>query len=123
MSEAKEFNFLFMDSRKRQARHCVRLFICDNWTTVIATDRSERFHCASVTNCIENLVNALVAQEGLDTERLIVIEHYDDLDKETFDLVKFDKMKDGTLHYPSWKAITLEEANQWAGIGAAHATA
>lgn len=119
----KDYNFVFTDSRKQSARHRVRIFACDNWTTVIITDRSEQFHCASVTNSIENIVNALIVAEHLDTERLVVIEHYDDLDKETFDLVKFDKMRDGTLHFPSWKAISADEANQWAGIGAVHATA
>jgi hypothetical protein len=123
VSETREFNFVFTDSRKRTARHRVTIFTCDNWTTVIATDRSEQFHCASVTNSIENLINALIEKEHLDVERLVVIEHYDDLDKPSYDLVKFDRMKDGTLRFPSWKAISPEEANQWAGIGASHATA
>jgi hypothetical protein len=115
VSNLREFNFTFTDSRKRTARHRVRIFACDNWTTVVATDRSEQFHCSSVTNSIENLVNALITHAELDTDRLIVIEHYDDLEKETFDLVKFDRMRDGTLHYPSWKAITKAEAEQWSG--------
>jgi hypothetical protein len=122
VSETKEINFVFTDASKRTARHRVRIFTCDNWTTVMATDRSEQFHCSSVTNSIENLINAVIAHHDLDPERLIVIEHYDDLEKESFDLVKFDRMRDGTLHFPSWKAITKEEAEQWCGE-ASHATA
>jgi hypothetical protein len=113
---------MFPDSLKRPARHRVRLFICDSWTTVLATDRSEQFHCASLTNTIENLVNGVIAKEHLDPERLIVIEHYDDLEKESFELVKFDRMRDGSLRFPSWKAITKEEAEQWCGE-VSHATA
>jgi hypothetical protein len=118
----REFDLSFIDERKRPARHRVRLYPLDNWTTVIATDRSEKYKCASITNTIGQLVNALIAREHLNPERLVVIEHYDDLDKESFDLVRFDRLRDGLMHYPSWKAISKEEALEWAGQGGNHAT-
>lgn len=115
MAKAKDFDFNFKDAKGGFCRHRVRIFICDSWTTIIATDRSLRYKCASITNSIEQLVNALVEKEQLDPERLVVIEHYDDLEKESFDIVRFDRMRDGRLRFPSWKAITPEEASQWAG--------
>ena len=57
----------------------------------------------------------MVEAEKLNTARLWVIEHYDDLEKESFEVVKFDTMKDGSLRYPGWKAITPDELNKLCG--------
>ena len=116
MPKFKEFDFSFKDARGRSATHRVRVFICDSWTTIIATDRTIKYNCASVTNTIDQLVNALIVKEKLDPERVVVIEHYDDLEKETYDLVQFERMPDGSFRFPSWKAINEEEAHHWAGL-------
>jgi len=113
----REFDITFADEKNQHTRHRVRLYALPGWTTAIVTDRSERNHCASVTNTIEPLVNTLIKREGLNPVRLVVIEHYDDLSKESFDLVRFDRLSDGLLHYPSWTAISREEAMEWTGEG------
>jgi hypothetical protein len=113
----REFDISFLDEKSTVTRHRVRLYPLSSWTAVIVTDRSERNQCASVTNSIEPLVNTLIQRENLNPQRLVVIEHYDDLAKESFDLVSFERLRDGLLHYPSWKAISREEAMAWAGEG------
>jgi hypothetical protein len=113
----REFEFTFPDGNKRPARHRVRIF--ENplgWTTIICTDRSVKFKCASITNSIDHLITELVAQEKLNPMRLVIIEHYDDIDKESWDLVKFDQRRDGSFAYPKWEAISKEEARRWAGL-------
>jgi hypothetical protein len=113
----RELDITFADDKNQHTRHRVRLYPLSGWTTAIVTDRSQQNHCASVTNTIEPLVNTLIKRENLDPLRLVIIEHYDDLSKESFDLVRFDRLMDGLLHYPSWKAISREEAMDWAGQG------
>jgi hypothetical protein len=115
----KAMEFTFPDARGRFTRHKVTLYPLPNWTTVIVTDRSVKYKCASVTNAIECCINELIAVEKLNPERLVIIEHYDDLGDESFDLVKFDRLRDGSLHFPSWKHISTEEAHGWAGIASA----
>ena len=109
----REFEFTFEDGMKRQACHRVRIYPHDNWTTIIATDRSVQNQCSSVTNSIDALITALVAKEGLNPERIVVIENYDDLDRETWDVVTLERRRDGTFTNPSWKAITKTEVEHW----------
>lgn len=111
----RDFEFGYMDYNKRTARHRVRMFPTDNWTTILVTDRSEKNKCASVTNSIEYLMTELVDKEHLNPERIVVIEHYDDA-RETFDLVKLEHLKDGRFVNPEWTPISREEVEKWCGI-------
>lgn len=96
--------FSCVDQLGRRATHRVRIFTPGAWTTVVITDLSEKHHCPSVTNSIEELVDALLAAHPeIRPERLVIIEHDDDRSswrrmvswstlpatKETFDLVSF----------------------------------
>jgi hypothetical protein len=97
---------------------------------VLITDRSEKHHCPSVTNSIEELIDALLlAHQEIRRDRLVVIEHYDNLSlwrpvvseavphnaRETFDLVSLSHGADGRACDPDWKRVTKAEAEQWTG--------
>jgi hypothetical protein len=119
----REFDFSFPDGMLRVARHRVRLYPCENWTTILVTDRSCANECASVTNSIEHLVNELVDKENLNPDRIVIIEHYDDLgEEESFDLVKLERRKDGTFTNPTWKRISRAEVENWCGMAASKAS-
>lgn len=122
--------FSYADRLGRTAIHRIRIFTPGAWTTVLVTDLSEKHHCPSVTNSIEELVDALLlAHPEIRRERLVVIEHYDDRSswqrfvswaarptgRETFDLVSFPHGADGHACDPDWKRVTKAEAEQWAG--------
>lgn len=125
-----DYEFSYVDQLGRRATHRVRIFTPGAWTTVLVTDLSEKHHCPSVTNSIEELIDALlVAHPEIRQERLVVIEHYDDRSswrrvvawaaptttKETFDLVSFSRGVDGKVSDPNWQRVTKAEAEQWAG--------
>ncbi len=74
-----DYEFSYVDRLGRRATHRICIFTPGTWTTVLVTDRSETHHCPSVTNSIEELIDALlVAHPEIRRERLVVIEHYDD---------------------------------------------
>ena len=125
-----DYEFSYADRLGRRATHRVRVFTPGAWTTVLVTDRSEKHHCPSVTNSIEELIDALlVAHPEIRRERLVVIEHYDNRSswrpvvtgaappatKETFDLVSFSRGTDGHVCDPDWKRVTKAEAERWTG--------
>lgn len=125
-----DYEFSYVDGLGRTATHRVRIFTPGAWTTVLVTDLSEKHHCPSVTNSIEELIGAwLAAHPEIRHERLVVIEHYDDRSswrrivswaappttRETFDLVSFSLGADGHASDPSWKRVTKAEAEQWTG--------
>jgi hypothetical protein len=125
-----DYECSYADGLGRRAAHRVRIFTPGAWTTVLVTDLSEKHHCPSVTNSIEELVDALlVAHPEIRPERLVVIEHYDDRSSwrrivswvvppathETFDLVSLSRSADGKVSDPNWKRVTKAEAEQWAG--------
>lgn len=112
----REFDLKFKDDRGREARHNVQLYDTDSGTTILATDRSARWKCASVTNSIELLVAELVEQERLDPARMVVIEHYDDLTQETWDKVVLERRHDGSFTNPEWKPITKAEVERLCGL-------
>lgn len=106
--------------------HHVRLFDNCAWATLIITDMSQRYTCPSVTNSIEELMNAFLREHPeVKYERLVIIEHYDDRGEpcrdqggrdEEFDLVSFEpEAVTGMLKNPDWKRITRQQAEQWAG--------
>ena len=122
--------FAYLDGLRREAAHRTRLFDNGAWATLIITDMSHRHTCPSITNSIEELMNAFLREHPEITyERLVVIEHYDDCERnqgkrrrdqsgrdEEFDLVSFEpEAVTGRLKNPDWKRITKHEAEQWAG--------
>jgi hypothetical protein len=125
-----DYEFSYTDRLARRATHRIRIFTPGTWTTVLITDRSEKHHCPSVTNSIEELIDAVLqAHPEIRRERLVVIEHYDDrpswrpvvsgaqapTTRETFDLVSFSRGEDGHVCDPNWKRVTKAEAEQWTG--------
>jgi hypothetical protein len=114
----RDFEFAFQDGMKRTTRHRVRLFPHENWTTILVTDRSSKYQCASATNSIEYLITELVNKENLNPERIVIIEHYDDLAEESYDLVKLERRRDGTFTNPTWKRISHAEVENWCGVAA-----
>jgi hypothetical protein len=114
----REFEFSYTDHLRRNATHNVQIFHGEGWTTVLATDRSTKHSCPSLTNSIEQLVTELVADGTIvNPGRLVVIEHYDDLSVETWDLVSFERRRDGSFTNPEWRAISKEEAENWCQVG------
>lgn len=125
-----DYEFSYTDRLARRATHRIRIFRPGTWTTVLITDRSVKHRCPSVTNSIEELIDALLqAHPEIHRERLVVIEHYDDRSssrpvvsgarppttRETFDLVSFSRGEDGYACDPNWKRVTKAEAEQWTG--------
>lgn len=124
--------FSYLDCLKREATHRVRIFENVAWTTILITDLSTRYVCPSVTNSLEDLINAFLADHREIREaRMVVIEHYDDrpfggpgsrrglgdvAEPESFDLVSFSKRADGSLYDPQWKRIAKQEAERWTGV-------
>jgi hypothetical protein len=129
-SASVDYEFPYTDLLGRKASHRVRIFMPGAWTTVLVTDLSEKHRCPSVTNSIEELLDALLAAHPeIRRERLVVIEHYDDRSswrpfvtraapptrRETFDLVSFSFNAAGNVCDPNWKRVTKAEAEQWTG--------
>jgi hypothetical protein len=125
-----DFEFNYTDRLRREATHRVRIFSLLPWTTLLITDMTERYACASVTNSIEDLVNALLVEHPeIRRGRMVVIEHYDYRprqsassgvrpilkERESFDLVSFHARTDGLLYEPDWKRITKTRAEEWIG--------
>ena len=130
MNRSIDYEFPYRDRLGRRATHRVRIFSTDSWMTILLTDLTKKHVCPSVTNSIEELINALLVERpDIQRERMIVIEHYDDRahrrrrrdrssereNDESFDLVSFLTGLDGKLHNPSWKSITKAEAENWTG--------
>jgi Class II Aldolase and Adducin N-terminal domain len=65
-----------------------------------------------VTNAIDYLVTELVDKEHLNPERIVIIEHYDDLPQETFELVKMERRRNGSFTNPEWKAISRTDVER-----------
>jgi len=127
---AQDYEFSYCDRLGRRATHRIRVFVPGAWTTVLVTDLSEKYRCPSVTNSLEELIEAFLnSHPEIRIERLVVIEHYDDrpswrpaiagtvppAKSETFDLVSFRFGSDGHMCDPSWKRVTKREAEQWVG--------
>lgn len=125
-----DYEFSYSDRLGRRATHRVRIFTPGTWTAVLITDCSEKHHCPSVTNSVEELIDALLLTHPvIRRERLVVIEHYDDRSswrpfvagaatsaaKETFDLVSFSYGTDGHACNPNWKRVTKADAERWTG--------
>ncbi len=125
-----DYEFSYVDGLRRQATHRVRIFPSTSWTTIILTDMSDKYLCPSVTNSIEDLVNALLSKHReIQPTRVVLIEHYDHrearprsvatgsnaTEHETFDLVSFLSNQDGHLYEPDWKSITKARAEEWIG--------
>jgi hypothetical protein len=71
--------FSYLDLLHRKAAHRTRLFDNGAWATLIITDMSRRRTCPSVTNSIEELMNAFLREHPeIKYERLVIIEHYGD---------------------------------------------
>lgn len=125
-----DYEFSYSDRLGRRATHRVRIFTPGTWTAVLITDCSEKHHCPSVTNSVEELIDALLLTHPvIRRERLVVIEHYDDRSswrpfvagaamsaaKETFDLVSFSYGTDGHACNPNWNRVTKADAERWTG--------
>jgi hypothetical protein len=129
MNRTIDYEFSYRDGLGRRATHRVRIFSTHSWIAILLTDLTEKHVCPSVTNSIEELINALLVERpDIQRERMIVIEHYDDRaqqrrrdrstereNDESFDLVSFLTSLDGKLHNPSWKSITKADAETWTG--------
>lgn len=130
-NHAIDFEFSYVDILHRRATHRVRLFNPGGWTTILVTDLTDKYACPSVTNSIEELINALLGERPeIRQERMVVIEHYDDRASrlpcakrsatwqaaETFDLVSFSVDRRSRLCEPDWKRITKTQAEEWTGV-------
>jgi hypothetical protein len=126
----EDFDFSYTDLLNRRATHRVRIFAGASWTTILVTDLTEKHACPSVTNSVEELINALLRERPeIRRERTVVIEHYDDRSRglagsrpsatwaasDTFDLVSFSVDSQGRVCEPDWRRITKVEAEQWVG--------
>jgi hypothetical protein len=79
MNRTVDYEFSYRDGLGRTATHRVRIFPTHSWVTILLTDLTEKHVGPSVTNSIEELINALLAERlDIQRERMIVIEHYDD---------------------------------------------
>lgn len=124
-----DFEFSYADRLGRKATHRVRIFDVGSWTTVLVTDMADKCGCPSVTQSVEDLINALlVARPDIRRERMVFIEHYDDRSSrlgsratsvrakdESFDLVSFSTDYGARLCEPAWRSITKAQAEQWIG--------
>lgn len=102
------------DPFHREARCRIRFYQHDGQQVVVATELSDN-PGMSVTNAAEDIATQLVAQYGLDVDRLVWIEHYWYPDEgHSFDQVRFT-WDNGKASQPRWRRLTFEEAERLTG--------
>jgi hypothetical protein len=109
----KEIELEFRDAEGKMAKHLARIYPNESWTTVVCVDRSHIYNCSSVTSSIEQFASEVVNSEGIPADRVVVIEHYDDLD--TYDLIRFRDRRRDRYYEPEWQTISRDEAQKWIG--------
>jgi hypothetical protein len=109
-----DFNFTYPDPKHgNPATQWVRIFSHPDKHVVVMTDRSHKYTCASITNSVEDCVQALLEQLPLLKEKAAVwIEHYDERPEE-WDLVTFTGAEGRWT--PNWKRINRKVAEELAG--------
>jgi hypothetical protein len=120
MPLSREMYFHFKDELRRSGACRIRIYDVGHRVVVIATDLDEG---PSVTNAAEEIATQVVAQFGIDVERLVWVEHYRRLDTrarpgtalgEEYDLVIFEWDGEHFTH-PDWTYSNRQEIEELVG--------